>query len=148
ITVEANVSAVESTESTIQSVVEETVVMDLPLNGRNPASLVDTTAGVSNPNQNAGQGQLASLNQVVPAGSNPGSITNVNVYPVPSADERAGIFTTVGGQQYQFSSLIPDLNQITTQIPWAAIVGPLIVPSTVNANFYNYLGSGSPLIPL
>jgi hypothetical protein len=74
--------------------------------------------------------------------------TNVNVYPVPSADERAGIFTTVGGQQYQFSSLIPDLNQITTQIPWAAIVGPLIVPSTVNANFYNYLGSGSPLIPL
>jgi Carboxypeptidase regulatory-like domain len=276
ITVDANASAVESTESTIQNIVEERVVLDLPLNGRNPASLVDTTAGVSNPNQNAGQGQLASLNQVVPAGSNPGSITisthgvrsggtyysldgasnvdpgpvisgpfpdpdatqefsvvtgaygsryvsapggavnivtragtnaihgslfefirngyvnaenallpkpdtlkrnqygatigapiiknrwfvfgsyqgsrikatNVNVYPVPSAAERAGTFTTVTGQPYQFSSLIPDLNAINPFIPWAAIVGPLIVPSTVNANFYNWQGSGSPLIPL
>ena len=276
ITVTANTNAVESTESTIQNTVEERVVTDLPLNGRNPASLVDTTAGVSNPNQNAGQGQLASLNQVVPAGSNPGSITisthgvrsggtyysldgasnvdpspviggpfpdpdatqefsvvtgtygaryisapggavnivtksgtnaihgslfefirngyvnaenallaqpdtlkrnqygatigapiiknrwfvfgsyqgsriratAVNVYPVPNADERAGTFTTVEGQPYQFSSLIPALNNINPFIPWANIVGPLLVPSSVNANFYNYLGSGSPLIPL
>jgi hypothetical protein len=44
ITVTANAATVEPTESTIQNVVEETVITDLPLNGRNPASLVDTTA--------------------------------------------------------------------------------------------------------
>ena len=47
ITVTANANAVESTESTIQNTVEERVVTDLPLNGRNPASLLNTVAGVT-----------------------------------------------------------------------------------------------------
>src|ERR1019366_2451735 len=47
ITVTANTNAVESTESTIQNTVEERVVTDLPLNGRNPASLLNTVAGVT-----------------------------------------------------------------------------------------------------
>lgn len=72
--VTAAASAIEPTESSIENTVEETAVVDLPLNGRNPATLVNTTAGVENPVQNLGTGQLSSTSQVFPAGSNPGSI--------------------------------------------------------------------------
>jgi hypothetical protein len=47
VVVTAEAPAVESTESTIQSVVEEKVVSELPLNGRNPAALMYTAAGVT-----------------------------------------------------------------------------------------------------
>ena len=47
IVVTAETSAVESTDSTIQDVVEQKVVEDLPLNGRNPAALVYTAPGVT-----------------------------------------------------------------------------------------------------
>lgn len=66
--------AIEATESSIENTIEETAVVDLPLNGRNPASLVNTTAGVENPVQNLGTGQLSTTSQVFPSGSNPGSI--------------------------------------------------------------------------
>jgi hypothetical protein len=45
--VTAEAPAVESTESTIQSVVEEKAVSELPLNGRNPAALLYTAPGVT-----------------------------------------------------------------------------------------------------
>jgi len=74
VTVTGAAPAIEATESSIRNTIEETAVVDLPLNGRNPASLVNTTAGVENPAQNVGTGQLSTINQIVPAGTNPGSI--------------------------------------------------------------------------
>ena len=47
IVVTAEIPAVESTDNTIQSVVDEQVVEGLPLNGRNPAALVYTAPGVT-----------------------------------------------------------------------------------------------------
>ncbi len=47
VNVNAEAPAVDSTDSTIQNVVEQQVVVDLPLNGRNPAALIYTTAGVT-----------------------------------------------------------------------------------------------------
>jgi len=52
VVVTAEAPAVEATESTIQNVVEEKVVSDLPLNGRNPAALVNTVAGVTDATMN------------------------------------------------------------------------------------------------
>lgn len=47
VVVTAEAPAVESTDNTIQTVVEESVVEGLPLNGRNPAALVYTAPGVT-----------------------------------------------------------------------------------------------------
>ena len=47
VVVTAEAPAVESTSNTIQTVVEENVVSNLPLNGRNPAALMYTAAGVT-----------------------------------------------------------------------------------------------------
>ena len=47
VVVTAQAAAVESTSSTIQNVVEDQVVANLPLNGRNPAALVFTAPGVT-----------------------------------------------------------------------------------------------------
>jgi hypothetical protein len=52
VTVTAEAPAVESTQSTIQSTVEEKVVTDLPLNGRNPATLMNTVPGVTDATEN------------------------------------------------------------------------------------------------
>src|SRR5215475_2777901 len=60
VVVTAEAPAVESTNNTIQSVVEENVVSNLPLNGRNPAALMYTAAGITD----------ATLN---PEGTNPNS---------------------------------------------------------------------------
>ncbi len=65
VVVTAEAPAVESTSSTIQNVVEEQVVADLPLNGRNPAALMYTAAGITdatingigtNPNSTVAEG--------------------------------------------------------------------------------------------
>ena len=77
----------------------------------------------------------------------------VNLYLVPNANERTGTFMTTTGGSYQFSSLMPALeNGPFGFLPWALILGPYIAPfteSTVNTNFLNsFNGSGSPLIPL
>jgi len=47
VVVTAEAPAVESTNNTIQSGVEENVVSNLPLNGRNPAALMYTAAGIT-----------------------------------------------------------------------------------------------------
>jgi hypothetical protein len=47
VTVTADAVAVDSTSPTEQSTVEEKVIQDLPLNGRNPAALTYTVAGVT-----------------------------------------------------------------------------------------------------
>jgi hypothetical protein len=48
VVVTAQTPAVDSTTPTIQNVVDEQTVVDLPLNGRNPATLTYTTPGVTN----------------------------------------------------------------------------------------------------
>jgi hypothetical protein len=67
VVVTAEAPAVESTESTIQNVVEEKVVSELPLNGRNPAALMYTAAGVTDATIN-GTGTNANTT-VAPGGS-------------------------------------------------------------------------------
>lgn len=47
VTVLAGTPAIDSTSSTIQTVIDEAVVEGLPLNGRNPAALVFTAPGVT-----------------------------------------------------------------------------------------------------
>ena len=47
VTVTAETAMVETTDNTIKDVVEQNVVNDLPLNGRNPASLLYTLAGTN-----------------------------------------------------------------------------------------------------
>ncbi len=67
--VSADAAAVQTTESSIQSIVPEAIVSDIPLNGRNPATIIFTVPGVTD----------AVLN--VPVGS-----TIANLDPVKSAD--------------------------------------------------------------
>ncbi len=52
VTVQANAQIVETTESNSSNLVNEQQVVGLPLNGRNPATLVFLTGGASNPVQN------------------------------------------------------------------------------------------------
>lgn len=61
VVVTADVAAVEATESTIQNVVEEKEVTDLPLNGRNPAALMNTVAGVTDSTLNVSPSTTISM---------------------------------------------------------------------------------------
>jgi hypothetical protein len=54
IEVTADAQTVQATESTIQTTVPETIVSQLPLNGRNPAALLYTVAGVNDGALNIG----------------------------------------------------------------------------------------------
>ncbi len=73
VTVEAAAVAVDVTSPTQQSTVEEKVVRDLPLNGRNPASLTYTVAGVTDTSLNIVPSSSAALTSTVKAvdSSNP-----------------------------------------------------------------------------
>jgi hypothetical protein len=59
ITVDAAAVAVDSNTPTEQATIEEKVVRDLPLNGRNPASLMYTVAGTTNALLNGGNGRVS-----------------------------------------------------------------------------------------
>ncbi len=75
VSVTAGAPLVNQTEPTISTTVDQQTVVSLPLNGRNPASLVFTAGGVSDTGENTGTGQLASTNQISPPGVTiPGSI--------------------------------------------------------------------------
>jgi hypothetical protein len=78
VVVTAESPAVESTNNTIQSVVEENVVSNLPLNGRNPAALMYTAAGITD----------ATLN---PEGTNANSTVAGGVLPDESAPTTNGV---------------------------------------------------------
>lgn len=60
VTVQANAQIVETTESSSSSLVNEQQVVGLPLNGRNPATLVFLAGGASNPIQNIPQSNTGS----------------------------------------------------------------------------------------
>ncbi len=72
----------------------------------------------------------------------------INSYIVPSAAERNGIFTacpvTAASCTASNSMQLP----LTSLPPIFASFGVFNVPSAVNANFFNYKGSGNALIPL
>ena len=75
VTVTAGAPLINQTEPTISDTIDQQTVVSLPLNGRNPASLVFTAGGVSDTGENTGTGQLASTNQITPPGVTiPGSI--------------------------------------------------------------------------
>lgn len=67
IVVTAEASPVESTDSTIQNVVEDQAVINLPLNGRNPAALMNTVPGVTDAALNP---QSTTPNSTVKTGMN------------------------------------------------------------------------------
>lgn len=60
VTVEANAQIAETTESSSSSLVNQQQVVGLPLNGRNPATLVFLAGGASNPVQNIPQSNTGS----------------------------------------------------------------------------------------
>lgn len=59
--------AVETTTAVLQTVVNEKTIQDLPLNGRNPATLVFTAPGVTDATLNLGALQTNSTVRTVPA---------------------------------------------------------------------------------
>jgi len=123
IVVTAEVPAVESSNNTIQSVVEEKVVSELPLNGRNPAALMYTAAGITdatlnpigtNPNSTVAGGALAdesapTTNGIRPGGTyfsldGAGNVDPFNViggpFPNPDATQEFSVVTGSYGARY------------------------------------------------
>ena len=93
VTVTSGAPLVDQTEPTLQTTVDQATVTDLPLNGRNPGDLVYTVGGVSNTVENNGTGQLASTNQLAPAGVTiPGSIA-----PAINGVRGGGVFFALDG---------------------------------------------------
>ena len=75
VTVKTGAPLINQTDPTLENTVDEQTVTSLPLNGRNPATLVFNAGGVANTGENTGTGQLASTNQITPPGVTiPGSI--------------------------------------------------------------------------
>lgn len=91
IEVSANAAQVDTTTGTLSQLVDQRQVVELPLNGRNPAELVFLALGVTNPLMGAGGGATG-------APSGPG-VTLQFTYP-----------TGVGGSNEQQGALIPVVN--------------------------------------
>jgi hypothetical protein len=125
VTVTAEAPAVASTEATIQNVVEQEVVSDLPLNGRNPATLMFTAPGVTDAGENIARNNnestvkspdsnLASSSAPTTNGVRPGGTyfsldgsTNIDPYgvlggpfPNPDATQEFSIVTGSYGARY------------------------------------------------
>ena len=123
VVVSAEAPAVESTNSTIQSVVDENVVSNLPLNGRNPAALMYTAPGITdatlnpqgtNPNSTVAGGALSdesapTTNGVRPGGTyfsldGAGNIDPFNViggpFPNPDATQEFSVVSGSYGSRY------------------------------------------------
>ncbi len=123
VVVTAEVPAVESTNSTIQSVVEENVVSSLPLNGRNPAALMYTAPGITdaalnpkgtNPNSTVAGGALSNESAPTTNGVRPGGTYfsldgagNVDPYsviggpfPNPDATQEFSVVSGSHGSRY------------------------------------------------
>ena len=75
VTVKTGAPLINQTDPTLENTVDEQTVTNLPLNGRDPATLVFNVGGAANTGENTGSGQLASTNQITPPGVTiPGSI--------------------------------------------------------------------------
>jgi carboxypeptidase family protein len=123
IVVTAETPVVESTDSTIQTVVDQQVVSELPLNGRNPAALMYTAAGVTdatinplatNANSTVASGVLSDESAPTANGVRPGGTYfsldgagNVDPYsviggpfPNPDATQEFSVVTGSYGARY------------------------------------------------
>lgn len=122
VTIQADATAVDSTTPTIQQVVGQAAIADLPLNGRNPADLVNTVPGVTNalltpPNANStvkGTNTLPSQSAPSVNGVRPGGTyfsldgaTNVDPFnviggpfPNPDATQEFAVVTGSYGARY------------------------------------------------
>ena len=118
ITVEANAAAVNTTTGTLSQVIGEQQVNDLPLNGRNAASLTTLVAGVIiAPNANADQGatktfpdavtitangtRVGQTNYLLDGGNNVDEYTNVNApFPMPDALQEFSVQTSNYNAEY------------------------------------------------
>lgn len=94
VTVEAAAAQVDTTTSTIRQVVDSARMVELPLNGRNAATLTTLVAGaVTSPNQNADQGATKTFPAAVTVSTN-GSRQNWVSYlldGVPNVDILDGV---------------------------------------------------------
>jgi hypothetical protein len=120
VSVNADAPQVDTTSGTLSQVVDEAHVVDLPLNGRNPAALITLVAGVSDASNegngtNQGNGktfpelQVASANGTTPAqsnyllngGNNVDEMTNVGApYPFPDALQEFSVQTSNYNAEY------------------------------------------------
>jgi hypothetical protein len=114
VTVEAEVPQVDTTSGTLSQVIDERRVVDLPLNGRNAASLITLVAGVGDATNegngvNQGNGKtfpsavVTSANGTLPnqsnyllnGGNNVDEMTNVNgPFPFPDAVQEFSVQTS------------------------------------------------------
>jgi len=114
VTVEAEVPQVDTTSGTLSQVIDERRVVDLPLNGRNAASLITLVAGVGDATNegngvNQGNGKtfpaavVTSSNGTLPnqstyllnGGNNVDEMTNVNApFPFPDAVQEFSVQTS------------------------------------------------------
>jgi hypothetical protein len=87
VSISADASAIDTTTSNIQRVIGSQEVSQLPLNGRNPANLIFTVSGVSNPVSGAGgAGTTAAGMTVLAGGATFPTSTVATVHGVRSGD--------------------------------------------------------------
>ena len=123
VSVSADAPQVDTTTGTLSQVIDESRVVDLPLNGRSAATLITLVAGVvdaSNEGNGANQGngktfaannavQIATSNGTLPnqnnylldGGNNVDEMTNVNApYPMPDAVQEFSVQTSNYNAEY------------------------------------------------
>ncbi len=119
VTVEAPSVAVDTTSATLKSVVDAARIVELPLNGRNVASLTGLTAGVVATGVNSGDSKDAagastfsvngsrqnSVKFTLDGGDNQDNLQNVNMpFPFPDAVEEFSVQTSNAGAEIGKSS--------------------------------------------
>jgi hypothetical protein len=119
VTVEAPAVAVETASATLKSVVDGKRIVELPLNGRNVASLTGLTAGVIATGVNSGDSKDAAgastfsvngsrqnnLKFTLDGGDNQDNLQNVNMpFPFPDAVEEFSVQTSNAGAEMGKSS--------------------------------------------
>jgi hypothetical protein len=118
VTVEANITQVDTTTATLKQVVEQKSIVDLPLNGRNAAALTSLIAGaVPAPNTGWDQGaqktfpgvvlvstngsQSNTISYLLDGGNNVDEYTNVNQpFPFPDALQEFSVQTSNYSARY------------------------------------------------
>ncbi len=118
ISVVANANQVDTATSTLEQVVDQKRIAELPLNGRNVAQLTTLVAGsISAPNDQADQGQTKTFPTVVTVstngsraneitymldgGNNTDEYTNVNLpFPFPDSVQEFSVLTSDYSAQY------------------------------------------------
>jgi hypothetical protein len=97
IQVTESASQVNVTTGTLSQLVDQRQIVDLPLNGRNPAALILLALGVSNPAMNTGPGRDTMLQFSYPAGVG-GSIEQQGaLIPAVNGTRAGGVYFSLDG---------------------------------------------------